>query len=103
MKMSRKFRGNDIELINGKYVFSDTKELISETYKQKTCGNCGRHYTAEGHDGCLGTLKGIMNACCGHGNVNEAYVQFLDGYCVRKEDAIIILEILKKYRDNGGN
>ena len=32
--------------------------------------------TKEGHDGCLGTLPGIMNACCGHGDIDEAYVQF---------------------------
>jgi hypothetical protein len=25
--------------------------------------------------GCLGTLPGVTNACCGHGNPNDAYIQ----------------------------
>ena len=40
------------------------------------CTHCGKERTAEGHDGCVGTLPNVMNACCGHGKVNEAYVQF---------------------------
>lgn len=40
------------------------------------CGECGDKPTAEGHDACLGTLPNIMNACCGHGGLNEPYVQF---------------------------
>ncbi len=44
------------------------------------CGYCGLAKTPEGHDGCLGTLPGdVMNACCGHGRPNEAYIQFWDG------------------------
>lgn len=62
------------------------------------CGNCGKHYTKEGHDGCLGTLIGVMNACCGHGEIDECYIQFLDGESVRGIDAKIILDVLKKYR-----
>lgn len=52
--------------------------------------------TKESHDGCLGTLQGIMNACCGHGQINQSYVQFLDGSCIHGEDAMTILNILKK-------
>lgn len=43
---------------------------------KKVCGYCGKKRTTEGHDGCIGTLKGVMNACCGHGEVRMAYVQF---------------------------
>ena len=39
-----------------------------------------------------------MNACCGHGNGREAYVQFLDGFSLSGEDAIVILKVLKKYK-----
>jgi hypothetical protein len=46
-------------------------------------------------DPCLGMLNGVMNACCGHNNINQAYVQFLDGSTVRGEDAVIIQYILK--------
>lgn len=90
-------RGNPIEFVNDVWVYSDTKEPVPEAWKQKSCGNCGIKRTKEDHDACLGTLIGLMNACCGHGNINEAYVQFLDGECVRGEDAIVIQNILKKY------
>lgn len=44
------------------------------------CAKCGLMPSKEGHDGCLGTLKGddIMNACCGHGNDSQAYIQYWD-------------------------
>jgi hypothetical protein len=98
MTTKSKLRGHDIEYLNGEWVYSDTKEPTIENYKERPCKHCGKMYTEEGHDGCLSTLIGIMNACCGHGDINESYVQFLDGECIRGEDAIIILNILKKYK-----
>jgi len=92
-----KCRGNDTEFINNKWVYSDTKEPVSENYKHRPCGHCGKICTEEGHDGCLGTLIGAMNACCGHGNIDEAYIQFWDGSRIGGEDAKVIQDILKKY------
>lgn len=91
-------RGNPIEFLekDNIWIYSDTKEPVPENYKTRHCGNCGKDYTEEGHDGCLGELIGLMNACCGHGIVSEVYVQFLDGECIRGEDAVIIQNILKK-------
>ena len=41
------------------------------------CHKCKLPPSPEGHDGCLGTLTGpIMNACCGHGNIRMAYIQY---------------------------
>jgi len=61
------------------------------------CSHCNLPKTPEGHDGCLGALVGLMNACCNHGGTYEgAYVQFLDGHCIRGDDALIIMEILKR-------
>lgn len=41
------------------------------------CDHCGLKATKEGHDGCLGELPGpVMNACCGHGQDEVAYIQF---------------------------
>ncbi len=40
------------------------------------CGYCDMKRTTEGHDGCIGTLEGVMNACCGHGEYKMAYIQF---------------------------
>lgn len=69
-------RGHGIEQINGVFVYSDTKEPTAENYKARPCGHCGRHNTPEGHDACIGALDNVKNACCGHGVVEEAYVQF---------------------------
>jgi hypothetical protein len=77
-------------------VFTDTKESTIN-FRDRPCGKCGEYATEEGHDACLGTLHGVMNACCGHGDIEDAYVQFLDGFSISGEDAIIILEVLKKY------
>ena len=95
-----KDRGNEIYFNESDktWYYKDTNIPVPENYKTRPCGNCGRNYTEEGHDGCLGTLIGLMNACCGHGNVEEAYVQFWDGEIVTGEDAKIIQDILKKYR-----
>jgi len=49
-------------------------------------------------DECLGMLPGVANACCGHGDVREAYVQFLDGSVIRGYDAAVVQEILKSDR-----
>lgn len=45
-------------------------------YGKETCKHCGLRRTKQGHDGCIGELEGVMNACCGHGQDSTAYVQF---------------------------
>ncbi|OHD20798.1 MAG: hypothetical protein A2Y34_07095 [Spirochaetes bacterium GWC1_27_15] len=93
-----KLRGHDIEFVNNEWIYSDTKEPTVSTFKDRPCGHCNKFSTPEGHDVCLGELKAIMNGCCGHGAVSEAYVQFLDGFSIHGEDAVVILDVLKKYR-----
>ena len=40
------------------------------------CTYCTIPVTPEDYDGCIGTLPPpVMNACCGHGNIEDAYVQ----------------------------
>ena len=94
-----KLRGHDIEFVNGKCIYSDTKEPTVDTWQDRPCGICGEFPTKEGHDDCLGTLPGVMNACCGHGNNKDAYVQFIDGFSINSEDAVVILKVLKKYKE----
>ena len=86
-------RGHKIECVNGRWFFSDTGEPTIDTWENRPCGHCGRENTIEGHDGCLGTLKGVMNACCGHGQEKEAYVQFRNGEII---DGIKAIEYFKK-------
>ena len=54
------------------------------------CAKCKKMPSKEGHDGCLGELKdkNIMNACCGHGRVDIAYIQYWDGSRIAGEEAI---------------
>jgi len=83
-----KLRGYDIELFEDEWIYSDTKKSTSENWVKIPCGYCGMNFTKEGHDGCLGVLPKIMNACCGHGVNREAYIQYNDGSCIRGREAI---------------
>jgi hypothetical protein len=72
-------RGHPIYFDGEVWCYKDSGEPTVDTHKERPCGSCGEHATAEGHDHCLGTLPGVMNACCGHGVMGDAYVQFWDG------------------------
>lgn len=85
-------RGHEIELSpDQQYRYVDTKEPTAETWTSRPCGHCGKYRTVEGHDGCLGTLPGVINACCGHGH-EGAYLQLLDGSIVTGEAARAAIE-----------
>ena len=87
MVTTSNLRGHKIEHTEGRWVFSDTREPTVETHEARPCGNCGRHETPEGHDACLGTLPGVMNACCGHGDEFDRYIQFQTGKILRGKEA----------------
>lgn len=71
------------------WVYEDTRQPVKDN-KDRDCGKCGLPNTPEGHDGCLGTIPGATNACCGHGDPTQAYVQFPDRN-VRGEEAVALL------------
>lgn len=62
---------------------SKHKDSLNKSYWEQdlpNCDHCGLDRTSEGHDGCIGTLPNVTNACCGHGgNAEGAYVQFSIG------------------------
>lgn len=87
MTVKSKHRGHDIIHVEEGWVYADNNTLVSEEPWRK-CGACDLPQTKEGHDGCLGTLPDVMNACCGHGEDKEAYVQFWDKSCIRGEEAL---------------
>lgn len=104
--LNKKHRGNEIyrDESSGIFKYVDDDMSVSENHFIKPCGNCGRSCTPEGSDGCLGTLIGTMNACCGHGEDESAYIQFLDGNIISGKDAKIIHNILRDYsRAKEGN
>ncbi len=88
--MIETFRGHAIKPTGDSdgFVFCDTGESTIDTWKDRPCGHCDLFNTPEGHDGCLGTLLGVMNACCGHGNPAEAYVQFSKDHDLRSQEAL---------------
>ena len=98
------FRGHEIEYNkeNDVWVYVSDGAPVPDNLDRK-CAHCGRERTEEDHDGCLGTLIGLANACCSHGEIHSAYVQFFDGTCIRGEDAILIQEVLKRNRSGATN
>jgi hypothetical protein len=96
-----KIRGHKIFYDGTEWRFCDTRKATSQAaFLSRPCNYCKKYSTKEGYDGCLGTLIGIMNVCCGHRRKKESYVQFLDGHSIHGKDAYKILKILK--RINGG-
>jgi len=87
-------RGHKIEKLDGKFVYSDTKEITVNN--NRPCGYCGLPNTSQNYDGCLGKLPKIMNACCGHGQEDESYLQYWDGSIISGKQAIKEIERLKK-------
>ena len=85
-----KFRGRDIYEgpITEIWYYEDTHLPVATTWRDKSCGHCGLSNTPEGHDGCIGTLPNVINACCGHGQNSEAYIQFEDRSDVRGREAL---------------
>lgn len=88
-------RGHRIHFESGRWVYSDTSEPTEKMHKKRPCGQCGEYATEDGHDACIGTLQGVMNACCGHGLIEEAYVQFWNRTTIHGYDAI------NYFRENG--
>ena len=75
MSARSKWRGHDIECDkDGLWRYSDTGQPVPDD-PNRACGHCVLPATPEGHDGCLGTMPGVANACCGHGIARDAYVQ----------------------------
>jgi hypothetical protein len=71
------YGGHRMHYENDAWFFNDTGEPIIGS--NRPCVFCFKVRTKEGHDGCLGSLPNVSNACCGHGDIEEAYVLFDDG------------------------
>ncbi len=85
------YHGHKIQLRKRIWYFRDTNINV-ESFKNIYCGYCSQPQTKEGHDACIGVLKNVMNVCCGHGKEDEAYIQYLNGVCVRGKEALTIIK-----------
>jgi len=76
-------RGHEtIETEKDLWIYKETGEPVKDNPNIK-CGHCNLENTPEGHDGCLGTLPGVMNACCGHGTISESYIMYSNNKILR--------------------
>lgn len=69
--------------------------VVKDFWHGRPCGKCDKHKTPEGHDPCLGTLPGVQNACCGHGDRSDAYVVFDNDTRLAGDDAIAFFEVAR--------
>ena len=72
-------------------------DLISDGQNGK-CAKCGmlsildseKGNEHEVYDGCIGKISGdVMNACCGHGDNNMAYIQYWNGDRISGDRAVL--------------
>ena len=96
--MSNHLRGHPIErdAQSGQWIYTDTRQPTATTWRERPCGYCGQFNTPEGHDACLRTLPNVTNACCGHGEIRLAYVQYASGEEKRGSAAIDAFKELEK-------
>jgi len=86
--MTDTWRGHAIKKVDPfGWVYADTGHPVAEN-PDRACGHCQKPNTAAGHDGCLDTLPGVENACCGHGQERDAYVVFDDGTRLAGAEAV---------------
>lgn len=99
MSSRSRIRGHAIEEKDGDWIYSDTHESVIKN-KDRACNYCSNLPTQEGHDRCLDFLSesSVLNACCGHGKRDEAYIQFQNGDFVYGENAFRHFEAMKEGR-----
>lgn len=88
-------RGHRMAFLGGEWLYEDTLRPVASE-PDRPCGACSLPNTPEGHDGCLGELPGVVNACCGHGTTREAYVTFTEGAVLRGEAAVAAMRRLRE-------
>ena len=60
------------------------------------CAHCGLTCGPSDDDPCIGHLPGeIMNACCGHGEPKDAYIQFSPTSDIR---GVAAFDLMKKMK-----
>ncbi len=70
-------------------VYKDNGLSVIES-DPRACTKCGRKSGYREPDLCLSKLPGVKNACCGHGDIKNAYIEFDNGIVVRGFEIQII-------------
>lgn len=66
-------RGWELIFFEGEWLYKDNKSKYDDS---RPCNKCGKARTKEGYDDCIGYVKGVSFACCGHGK-EEPYFKEL--------------------------
>ncbi|AHX01090.1 hypothetical protein M316_0025 [Nitrincola phage 1M3-16] len=79
------FRGHTIIWAGDKWLYEDNQQPIpGYGGEMRPCKKCGS--TLSSNDGfpdeCLGSIKGVTNACCGHGDTSVSYMVFDSGLVI---------------------
>jgi hypothetical protein len=81
MMVTGYLRGHEIywDEKSNAWLFTDDNSVAVEYDKdgnrisyERYCKRCGKMPTLEGYDACIGYIKGVKAACCGHG-VEDGY------------------------------
>jgi hypothetical protein len=89
----KSYHRGHLMIFSGAWRWADTGQPVAG--HPRPCGKCKLSDTPEGHDGCLGTLPGVRNACCGHGYVDEAYVSLDTGIRLGGAEALEWIQRVK--------
>lgn len=81
MTARQQMRGHEIyfDYVKEDWLYSDDNSSIDI---ERPCTRCNHLPLKSGEDFCLRGLsdcEGIINACCGHGNDEDAYIMLEDG------------------------
>jgi hypothetical protein len=87
MAARAKHRGHPIEWYGNKWIYTEGKQH-GKYGVERPCVHCHAASNVGGPDRCLGDIAGVRAACCGHGEVEEAYFVFDDGTELRGFDAL---------------
>jgi hypothetical protein len=82
MTAHAKKRGHPI-IYSGKWKYAEGPQR-GKYGRERPCTHC--HAVSRDYDVCLGQLEGVATACCGHGQVDDAYIVFDTGEELRGED-----------------
>lgn len=93
-------RGHPIYWDGEQYRYEDDNTPTVTGHKERDCDKCRLPNRKDGHDACLGELPSVMNACCGHGDVDEAYIQYPDNTRIAGEEAITEMNKLIARRES---
>lgn len=98
MTARARHRGHPIRWAGNKWTYTggDPVHLISGS--ERPCAACGRVAQQGGPDPCLGRLKGVAAACCGHGHTEDAYIMFHNRITLRGEDALRLIRCWTQHR-----